>query len=189
MKKTWAYLFAVMFLFAGCRPKGILRSGEMRDILIDLHKTDGMIQVAGLSSSETGVRDAYYAEVLDKHGVTQAEFDSSLVWYTAHPQFFNKIYPKVMQALEAEEKEFMALHEAELGTQKVEETVTIPKQNTFGREELDSVIWVMINGYPNSWKPLVHDFVDEFFPQIGVTSGGIVDTLGTRVDIPEVSHD
>ena len=74
----------------------------MRSLLVDLHKTDGMLQVNGWQISNDEVRDIYYAQVLEKHGTTQAQFDSSLVWYTAHPQFFNKIYPKVLKELEAE---------------------------------------------------------------------------------------
>ena len=37
----------IAVLFVGCRPKGILSSGEMRAVLTDLHKTDGLIQMYG----------------------------------------------------------------------------------------------------------------------------------------------
>lgn len=87
---------------AGCRPKGVLSSREMRDVLYDLHRTDGAIQVAGYNYSHDEELAAYYKSVLDKHGITQAQFDSSLVWYTDNPQRFNKIYPKVVARLEAD---------------------------------------------------------------------------------------
>lgn len=141
-----------MVLFSGCRPKGILSSREMRQVLVDLHKTDGMLQTRGARGLEYEDRDLYYAQVLAKHHVTQAQFDSSLVWYTAHPQFFNKIYPKVLKDLEAEEEAFNELYAEELAGMSRQKSEVNPQHSTFSRTDLDSVLWVMQNGYGNSWK-------------------------------------
>lgn len=165
----------------------------MREVLVDLHKTDAIIQMQGIRFNDNEIKDIYYAETLEKHGVTQAQFDSSLVWYTAHPQFFNKIYPKVIKELEAQETAFVAAHEEELNakTSKKErkDELTNEGKREFKKADLDSVLWVTRHGCPNSWNPLVHDFVDEFFPQIGVPCGGVVDTLETSVSVPEIPHD
>ena len=142
--------------------------------MVDLHKTDALLQVAGVGHGYEEARMIYYAQVLERHGTTQAEFDSSLVWYTAHPQLFDKIYPKVMKELKAEEDAFLALHEAELNlAEKIDEGTQVPDEQIievrpFTRTDLDSVLWVTQHGYPHSWNPLVHDLVDELFPQIGV---------------------
>lgn len=87
---------------AGCRPRGVLSTREMRNVLYDLHRADGAIQVAGYNYSHDAELSAYYKSVLDKHGITQAQFDSSLVWYTDNPQIFNKIYPAVITRLESD---------------------------------------------------------------------------------------
>ena len=149
---TVCLLSVLAILSTGCRPRGILSSREMRSLLVDLHKTDGMLQVNGWQISNDEVRDIYYAQVLEKHGTTQAQFDSSLVWYTAHPQFFNKIYPKVLKELEAEETAFNELYAEELsavGRQPAEEN---RQPSAFSRTDLDSVLWVMQNGYGHSWE-------------------------------------
>ncbi len=140
----------------------------MRDVLVDLHKTEGAIQAAEVRYDAYEERTIYYAQVLEKHGITQAQFDSSIVWYTAHPQFFNKIYPKVLKEIEAEEQAFIAAHQEELTTltPAVMDTTATPK--VFTKYDLDSVLWVTQHGMPNSWQPLVHNFEDELFPQIGV---------------------
>ena len=133
MKRPNLYIlviFSLLFCLTGCRPKGILHSWEMRRVLVDLHKTDALLQVSGLYNMSTEDKALYYAQVLEKHGVTQAEFDSSLVWYTAHPQLFDKIYPKVMKDLKAEEDAFIALHEAELNMTP-ESRDEIPEQIEF----------------------------------------------------------
>lgn len=159
-------LFAVICI--GCRPEGIMSSRQMRKVLIDIHKTEGAIQAAGVRYDAYEERDMYYAQVLEKHGITQAQFDSSIVWYTAHPQFFNKIYPKVLKEIEAEEEAFVTAHQDELSTLAPAVTDMTVVEKVFTRYDLDSVLWVQRNGYPNSWQPLVHDFKDELFPQIGV---------------------
>ena len=74
----------------------------MRELLIDLHRTDGMMQATNLNYNNEKEQSAYYESVLQKHGVTQAQFDSSLVWYTDNPNIFDKIYPAVVERLEKE---------------------------------------------------------------------------------------
>ena len=154
MKRSYSILLCGLIALAvctGCRPKGILHSWEMRDIIIDLHKTDALLTVKHIGNSDTEARTVYYAQVLEAHGVTQATFDSSLVWYTAHPQLFDKIYPKVMAQLKEEEEEFIALH-PEFAAPKEKGKKTIEQETTvFTRTTLDSVLWVTREGYGHSW--------------------------------------
>ena len=139
-------------MIVSCRPEGIMSSRQMREVLIDLHKTEGAIQAAGVRYDAYEERDMYYAQVLEKHGITQAQFDSSIVWYTAHPQFFNKIYPKVLKEIEAEEEAFVAAHQDELSTLSPAVTDMTVAEKVFTRYDLDSVLWVMQNGYGHSWE-------------------------------------
>ena len=160
-------LVPVLFTLSGCRPKGILHSGKMREVLVDLHKTDAMLQVAGKLHVSSKEKSLYYAQVLEEHGVTQAQFDSSIVWYTAHPQLFDKIYPKVLADLKDEETRFLAVNglspEPETGT--ANDSLPAP---VFRKADLDSVLWVTRHVMPSTWQPLVHDLEDEFFPEVGV---------------------
>ena len=94
-KGIYILLLVVLMVFAGCRPKGVLSSKQMREVLYDLHKADAVLRVAGLET------------VLEKHGITQAQFDSSLVWYTDHPSRFDKMYPKIEKRCKAEYDEIM----------------------------------------------------------------------------------
>ena len=100
-----------MVCLAGCRPRGVLSSREMRSVLHDLHRADAILQVAGYNYGHDEALAKYYQQVLEKHGLTQAQFDSSLVWYTDHPQRFDKIYPKVVADLEAERTAWELAHE------------------------------------------------------------------------------
>ena len=128
---------------------------------MDLHRTDALLQTAGLNIRDREGASIYYAQVLAKHGITQAQFDSSLVWYTAHPQLFNKIYPKVMADLEAEEKRY-----ADMLNEKMTKSA---KQAWTCR--YDTTYFTLLGGfYPTlrDSKPLVHDSINQLFPQVSV---------------------
>ena len=66
-------LCSVFLVLWGCRPKGVLSSSAMKEVLEDLHKTEAMLQTAGLKPSDQEIKSIYYAQVLERHGVTQAE--------------------------------------------------------------------------------------------------------------------
>ena len=66
-------LLTIVLCLSGCRPKGILHSGEMRRVLADLHKTDALVQSLGLQYGHDEALNIYYAQVLEKHGITQAQ--------------------------------------------------------------------------------------------------------------------
>ena len=179
-------LCSLLLILSGCRPKGILHSWELRALLYDLHRMDALLQVSGKQYESDEVRNIYYAAVLEKHGVTQAQFASSLVWYTAHPQLFDKIYPKVIARLMEDEQQFEASHAAELEgnglgdegvsgladervSGLVDERVSgLVDERTYTLAQLDSTLWVTQNGYPTTWNPLVHNLKNQLFPQIGV---------------------
>lgn len=140
----------------------------MRQVLVDLHKTDALLQVSGLMHGHNEAEDIYYAMVLEQHGITQAEFDSSLVWYTAHPQLFDKIYPRVLKQLEHERETFIAMHEAEMKADPLPEKPIRPQiSDEQARRYTDSITWTIRHGYPlRYWHeyPSVHDTVNQLFP-------------------------
>lgn len=141
----------------GCRPRGILSNKDMRDVLYDLHRVDGALQTAGYNYGHTQEVAAYYKSVLDKHGVTQAQFDSSLVWFTDNPQIFNKIYPKVIDRLQMDMDYEEVLRDERMAVLREKR-----KQKLQGGEEieelqpplrsLEEVLKEYIYGIENPWK-------------------------------------
>lgn len=123
-----------------CRGNGVLSSRQMVDVLTDLHRMDGMLHVKGNKFDIASDERAYYDAVLAKHDVTQAEFDSSLVWYTHHPQRFNKLYPRVLARLEKEH----ALFEDESALQK---TILAERKAHFELFTYEHVVSIVQNGY------------------------------------------
>ena len=128
----------------------------MRRLLIDLHKTDALLQANGWQYGHDTQEDACYAIVLERHHVTQAQFDSSLVWYTNHPQIFDKIYPKVVTQLEKEKDDFMALHADVLAPESPSENRRRQAQRDMEetKQSVDSIVWIMLHGGPSYWNQL-----------------------------------
>ena len=150
-------------LFVSCRPNGILSSRQMRNVLVDLHKTDALLQECGLQYGHEEAQSIYYAQVLERHGVTQAQFDSSLVWYTAHPQLFDKIYPKVLKQLVAEREALDAADLAQAG-EKTPTSLPQEKRPALTKEQLDRMLFVTQQERPTLWTPLMHNPEYKFFP-------------------------
>ena len=97
-----AALLAVMSL-AGCKP-GIpgkyLQPDEMADILYDYHLAEGITNTADAGDS-LALR-TFRASILERHGVSVADFDSSMVYYTRHTKLLEDVYKKVVDRLNNE---------------------------------------------------------------------------------------
>ena len=151
MIKRFLFILCVLGAFVGCRPRSILSNNEMRALLYDLHRADGAIQVAGYNYSHDQEVAYYYKNVLDKHGISQAQFDSSLVWFTDNPQIFNKIYPKVLAKLEADFEVEKQIREAnrDKSLADKDQSKQAAKRDL---PDVKDVMEQMHKGYKNPWK-------------------------------------
>jgi len=77
----------------------------MADVLTEMHKTDASMQQKGIAYGHYLNKAPYYKFIFKKYNVTQAQFDSSLVWYTKNPRVFENIYDKVMVNLNTLQKD------------------------------------------------------------------------------------
>lgn len=136
---------ALCIVLCGCRPRGVLSSSEMRSVLHDLHHAEAVLQVAGYNYGHDEAVAKYYQQILDDHGITQAQFDSSLVWYTNHPQRFDKIYPRVVKDLEADRDEWRAQHEMKQTLLNMQAEDIEPQPQ---KKSLEELYWELQYGLP-----------------------------------------
>lgn len=106
MRKLLAFAFLMLVLF-GCKPQvpgEYIQPGDMEDILFDYHLAQGMAQQAdGSDGMSLPMRQLAYREAaLRKHGVTEAEFDSSMVYYQRHTERLKGIYDNLAKRLTTE---------------------------------------------------------------------------------------
>ena len=84
-------------------PKEVIQPDDMEDILYDYYVSQGIASMPGpQSGSEDYKRDMYFNSVLNKYGVTRAEFDSSLVYYYTRADRFVEIYKSVQERMSEE---------------------------------------------------------------------------------------
>ena len=98
MKRILPFVLLLMLLFAACdeRPKDVLSRGKMEDVLYDYHIMQGIIDQLPPEDRETKAQD-YMNAVYEKHGITEAQFDSSIVYYNRHSKELHKIYSNLKE--------------------------------------------------------------------------------------------
>lgn len=101
--KTMVLVTVSMLLVIGCKP-GIpskyLQPDDMVDILYDYHLAEGMSQ-SQVDKDSVAMR-AYMASILKQHGVSSAEFYSSMVYYTRHTKLLDDVYNRLADRLDKE---------------------------------------------------------------------------------------
>lgn len=74
-------------------PQGVICDEKMEDILYDYHIAQSLAK--NRPDSVGYAMHSYIQAVFLKHGVTQADFDRSLEWYTRHSERLFKIYQRI----------------------------------------------------------------------------------------------
>ena len=62
-------------------PEGVLTEKQMRDVMIDLYTAEAMIYDEPQRYETFEQRRALFNDVFAKHHLTEAQYDSSLMWY------------------------------------------------------------------------------------------------------------
>jgi len=101
------FFTACTLLLSSCegKPKGVLNERQMTYVLTEMHKADAVMNEKGLTYGQYNKKAPYYKFIFKKYRITQAQFDSSLVWYTENPRTFEEIYGKVVSNLTVLQKE------------------------------------------------------------------------------------
>ncbi len=105
LHKPFSIVFFLLSFFLGsCKkdiPKGVIQPARMETLLYDYHLAKAIADE--LPYEERYKQPLYTDYVLKKHNTTQAEFDSSMVWYARHTQELTKIYEAVNKRYKAEQ--------------------------------------------------------------------------------------
>ena len=110
MRGLKVILLCMSWALVACSPdssRPIIPEDTMAEILIDQY----LIQSAAVQRpvEKPDKVTFYYAHILKKYNYTEAEFDSSVVWYTSHMDVYEKVYDKVMKRLQTLEDSCMSV--------------------------------------------------------------------------------
>ena len=105
MKRSPLYILLLLMALA-CKPtvpSEYIQPSELEDLLYDYHVAEAMAKNDGAGEIDFK-RNLYFQEVLKKHHVTEADFDSSLVYYYSHVDKLKEIYSHVSERIADEAK-------------------------------------------------------------------------------------
>ena len=94
-------LLLLVLVSAGCGPKkpdGLIPESRMEELLYDFHLAEGLARIK-YDRYDTNII-AYRAAVLKKYDVTQAQFDTSMVYYMRHTETLYHMYQRIAKRLE-----------------------------------------------------------------------------------------
>lgn len=88
-------------LLAACSkvPDGILSEKKMQSVLTDMLLAEAMVNVDYNTYKSDTMKLALYESVFRKHDITQAVYDSSLVWYGRNLDIYMEVYNRVLADL------------------------------------------------------------------------------------------
>ncbi|MDO4789624.1 MAG: DUF4296 domain-containing protein [Porphyromonas sp.] len=121
---------SIVLISCRTRPKYVLNSNDFYAVSKDLFIAE---EVVRSESIEDSIKALYYQSIFDKHKITQAQYDSSLVWYAKNVNLLNPIYDKIANELAAEESLLQAkkqdsLHVLDRLAPKIDDLWTYPRQ-------------------------------------------------------------
>lgn len=97
-------LLSISFIACGDSSNKLPRD-KMMDVLHDMQLVEAIYQSKYQDFNNTQNKEALLNGVFEKHGITQAQLDSSLVWYADHPEEYMRITDSVTTRLKREAKE------------------------------------------------------------------------------------
>ena len=103
MSRPLVFLVLAAGLLLSCKPSvpsRFIQPDDMEDLLYDYHIAQAMTSLNNKDGDSRAFNETlYFAAVLEKHGVTKADFDTSLTYYYTRADRFDEIYKNVVNRL------------------------------------------------------------------------------------------
>ncbi len=94
------FITILVFVSCGTKPRSVISEEKMIEVFQDLYIVDAMMKNRRDEFKSDAYKDALINSVLQKHGITQAQLDSSLVWYSDNITFYSAIQDTVAARLQ-----------------------------------------------------------------------------------------
>lgn len=81
-------------------PPGVIPPERMSELIADIHVGESYVDYNGSSFCTDSARERLRQSIYRRHGVTEAEVDSSLAWYGHNIDVYNDVYTHSIEILE-----------------------------------------------------------------------------------------
>ena len=107
MKGSILTLVLLILALISCSktPEHVINEDNMARLMADIHKAEAMIEDESNASYNDSMKLTLRQSIFMKHNVTQAQFDTSLIWYSHHLDIYEKVYDDVLENLNEDLKE------------------------------------------------------------------------------------
>ena len=109
MRRIIIFTFIIILLLGACsrRPGYVMSEKKMVDVLVDIQLAQA-IYIRNNQFYSNDKKDALIEGILKKHKITQAELDSSLVWYADNIAYYETINDSVASMLRTRSNQYAA---------------------------------------------------------------------------------
>jgi len=99
MKRNLLWMGLILLGVVACSKRVPLNKKEFTALLIDMHMADATLDVWQREGVDERRTYQFYNDLFKKYGLTKADFDSCVHYYTSRPTLFAKIYDVVIDTL------------------------------------------------------------------------------------------
>lgn len=102
MRRLLYITVAAALALTACKgvPGEIIQPDEMSALLADMHVGDAVVEQNRREYDTDSLRMTLKQSILERHGVTPEQFDSSLSWYAHNPQRYLEVYDNTIELLQ-----------------------------------------------------------------------------------------
>ena len=95
-------LVLLVMLLASCdkTPQGVMSLNSMADLIVDLQLAEAYIESHYDEFADDSSKLVLKQSIFKKHGITQQDYDSSMVWYAHNMEDYTKAYDKAVGKLQ-----------------------------------------------------------------------------------------
>lgn len=108
MRKLFHIILVFLLLsIVSCKqtPSWVIDNDDMEDLLVDVYLSEALSRNNHIVFNSPAKKEKLFNSVLEKHGITRQQFDTSLYWYGENYDVYSKICEKVTERLNKEKKE------------------------------------------------------------------------------------
>ncbi|MDE7116589.1 MAG: DUF4296 domain-containing protein [Muribaculaceae bacterium] len=109
-------ILAALMLLNSCdkRPKGVLSDDEMVRLIADIEVAEVYMQHHNSGYYNDSVRDSAVQWALERHGLTKADFDSTMTWYGRNIDEYRDLYGKVDEELASRQRAVTGMEDTDI---------------------------------------------------------------------------
>ena len=94
-------LLILVLLSCDRAPHGVMSKNKMADLIVDLQIAEAYIENHSQDFQDDSSKLVIKQSIFKKHGITQQDYDTSLVWYAHNMEDYIKVYDKALGQLQA----------------------------------------------------------------------------------------